>query len=154
MALTQTEADALIAMPKVFADNEPLEFPETQPMRYERPMRSTDRREEFIFDLERGRRNRARLKYQTRARKIVVLARLDMNGPAHHNPPDSPFRPGERMECPHFHRYTEGYEDRVAYRLADVANLVVRDVSDGVSCLEGFLRYCHVQNRPVIQRTI
>lgn len=151
MALTQTEADALLQMTKGFADTDPLEFWQTQPMRYERLLLSADRREQFILDVERGRRNRARLKYQTRARKVIILTRFEMNGPAHRNPPDSPYRPGERLDCPHFHRYMEGYEDRIAYHIADVPNLAVRDINNGVFCLEDFLRYCHVENWPNIQ---
>ena len=151
MALTQTEADALLQIDKEFADSDPLEYWQTQPMHYERLLFSADRREQFFLDVERGRRNRARLRYQTRARKVIILARLDLNGPAHRNPPDSPYRPGERFGGPHFHRYTEGYEDRIAYHLADVSGLAVRDLCNGVFCLEDFLRYCHIRNWPGIQ---
>jgi hypothetical protein len=151
MALTQIEADALLQMPKEFVDTDPLEFTQTQPMRYERPLVSVDRREQFILDLERGNRNRARLKYQTRARKIIILARFDINGPAHRNPPNSPHRPGERLDCPHFHRYLEGFDDRVAYHPVDVPGLVIHDQANGLLCLEDFLRYCQVQNWPNIQ---
>jgi len=154
VALTQEEADGLLIMAKEFVDTKPLEFPQTQPMRYERRLLSTDRREEFIFDLERGRRNRARLKYQTRGREVFILARLEISGSAHRNPPDSPYRPGERIACPHFHRYTEGFEARIAYPVADVAGLSLRDVTNGVQCLQDFLRYCHVQNVPEIQHTL
>lgn len=154
MALSQTEADALLQMPKEFAETDPVEFSRTQPMRSERTLLSLDRREQFILDLERGRRIRARLKYQTRGRKVIVLARLEINGPAHRNPPGAPYRPGERFDGPHFHRYTEGYEDRVAYHLADVPGLNVRDINNGVFCLEDFLSYCRVQYLPNIQLTV
>jgi hypothetical protein len=154
MALTQTEADSLLQMNKEFAERDPLEFWQTQPMRYERLLLSVDRREQFILDLERGRRNRARLKYQNRARKVIILARFEINGPAHRNPPDSPYRPGERLDGPHFHRYTEDYEDRIAYHVADVPGLTVRDLNNGVFCLEDFLRYCRVQNAPNIQMMV
>ena len=77
-AISQAEADALLALPKIFKGDEPLEFSMTTPMDYERVLLSNDRREEFILTIERGNRKRARLKYQTRARKIVVLARLDL----------------------------------------------------------------------------
>ena len=88
MPLTQAEANALLQMPKAFVDAAPLDFSRTQPLSYERLLLSLDRREEFLFDFERGRRNRARLKYQTRGRKVVILARLDLDGPAHRNPPN------------------------------------------------------------------
>jgi len=94
-AISQAEADTLLALPKMFKGDEPLEFSMTTSMDHERVLLSNDRREEFILTIERGNRKRARLKYQTRARKIVVLARLDLDGPAHRNPPDSPHRPNE-----------------------------------------------------------
>lgn len=151
MPLTQAEADALLQMPKAFTDAAPLEFPRTQHFSYERSLMSMDRREEFRFDFERGRRNRARLKYQTRGRAVAILARLDLGGPAHRNPPDSAYRPGERLGCPHFHLYTEGFEDRIAYEPPDVQGLHLRNPADGPGCLEDFLRYCGVQSRPAIQ---
>jgi len=154
MALTQAEADALLRMPKEFVEADPLELPRTQPLNYVRTLLSVDRREEFLFDLERGNRNRARLKYQTRGRKVIVLARLDINGPAHRNPPGSPYKPGVRLDCPHFHRYVENFEDRVAYEISDVPELVMRDPTNAVFCLQDFLGYCAVQPVPNIQLTV
>ncbi len=154
MPLSQAEADVLLQMPKEFVDAAPLEFSNSQPSRYERELRSVDRRESFLFDFERGNRNRARLKYQTRGRKVLILARLDLGGPAHRNPPNSPHLPGVRLACPHFHRYIEGFEDKVAYNPADVPGLVIRDLTNGVFCLEDFLRYCVVQAVPNIQLTV
>ena len=154
MPLPQAEADALLQTPKEFVDPAPLEFPNFQALRYERELRSVDRREQFLFDLERGNRIRARLKYQMRGRKILILARLDLNGPAHRNPPNSPHRPGERLACPHFHRYIEGFEDKVAFDPAEVQGLAMRDLTNGVFCLEDFLKYCAVQSVPNIQLTV
>ncbi|MGD0262355.1 MAG: hypothetical protein ABSD29_21535 [Verrucomicrobiota bacterium] len=154
MPLTQAEANALLQMPKAFIDAAPLDFSRTQPLSYERALLSLDRREEFLFDFERGRRNRARLKCQTRGRKVAILARLDLDGPAHRNPPNSPHRPGQRLPCPHFHVYTENFEDRIAYAPADVPGLNLRDPANGLFCLEDFLRYCAVQPIPQIQQTI
>ena len=154
MPLTQVEADALLQMPKEFADVAPLEFSRSQPVQYAREIRSVDRREQFLFDFERGNRNRARLKYQTRGRKVIILARWDLGGPAHRNPPNSPYRPNARLACLHFHCYTEGFEDKIAYDPVDVPGLIVRDITNGVFCLEDFLRYCTVQTLPNIQLTV
>ena len=154
MPLTQADADALLQLPKEFVDTAPLDFPRTQSLLYERVLLSADRHEEFLFDFERGRRNRLRLKYQTRARRVVILARLDLDGPAHRNPPNSPYRPGQRLLCPHFHRYTQDFEDRIAFVLADATGLTLRDPSNGLFCLEDFLGYCSVQNIPSIQLTL
>jgi hypothetical protein len=154
MPLTRAEADALLQIPKEFIESAPLEFPNSQALRYERELRSMDRREQFLFDFEQGNRNRARLKYQTRGRKVLILARLELNGPAHRNPPNSPYRPGARLPCPHFHRYIEGFEDKIAYDPADVSGLSMRDLANGVICLEDFLKYCAVQSVPNIQLTV
>jgi hypothetical protein len=154
MPLTQIEADALLQMPKLFVTVDPLELPRTQPVNYVRTLLSVDRREEFLFDFERGNRNRARLKYQTRGRKVIVLARLDMNGPAHRNPPDSPYKPGVRLLSPHFHKYVEHFDDRIAYEIMDVPGLTLRDPTNAVFCLEDFLHYCSVQAVPNIQLTV
>jgi hypothetical protein len=153
-AISQAEADALLALPKIFKSDEPLEFAMTTPMDHERVLLSNDRREEFILTIERGNRKRARLKYQTRARKIVVLARLDLDGPAHRNPPDSPHRPNERLLCPHLHLYREGFENRVAYLISDVSDFKVTNASNGLSWLEDFLKFCHIDDVPAIQTTV
>src|SRR5882672_1334675 len=113
MPLTQAEADALLQMPKQFVDHTPLEFPQTQPVRYERELRSMDKREQFLFDFERGNRNRARLKYQTRGRKVLVPAGVNLMGPAQRIPQISPFRPHRRWDGPFSHVYFEGFEKKV-----------------------------------------
>jgi len=151
MALTQAEADSLLRMPKEFVDPGPLEFTQTQPMNYDRLLHSEDRREQFVLTVKRGRRKRIRLKYQTRARKVIVLARLELNGPAHHNPPESPYRPNQRIDGPHMHLYRESFEDRIAYELEDIPEFVVHDLRSGVKCLEDFLRFVGVSKWPVIQ---
>jgi hypothetical protein len=43
MSLTQAEADRLLQMPKVFVDQEPIQFTLSLPMDYDRILRSTDR---------------------------------------------------------------------------------------------------------------
>lgn len=154
-AISQTEADALLALPKSFKDDSPLEFTMTTPMDYERILLSSDRREEFLLTIERGNRKRIRLKYQTRARKVVILARLDLDGPAHRNPPDSPHRANERLPCPHLHLYREGFENRIAYLLADVPQFIVTNPANGLVWLEDFLKFCHVVDGvPPIQTTV
>jgi hypothetical protein len=123
-------------------------------MDYDRILVSQDQREEFILTIERGNRKRTRLKYQTRARKIVVLARLDLDGPHHRNPPNSPYRPNERLSCPHLHLYREGFDDRVAFLPHEVSGFSLGNAANGLACLEDFLRFCQIQNVPPIQTEI
>ena len=91
-----------------------------------------------FFTIERGNRKRARLKYQTRARKIVVLARLDLDGPHHRNPPNSPYRPNERLPCPHLHLYREGFDGRVAFLPHEVSGFALSDVTNGLGAWKTF----------------
>ena len=154
MTLTQSEADSLLQMPKQFVDDEPLEFSQNEPMNYDRLLQSQDRREQFILTVERGQRKRIRLKYQTRARKVITLARLELNGPAHRNPPESPYRPSERLTGPHIHLYRESFDDRIAYDLVDVPGLNIRNLESGLSCLEDFLLFSGVSKWPAIQMAI
>ena len=154
MALTQAEADTLLAMAKTFVDAAPLEFSHAQPMDYERVLWSTDHREEFALNVERRGRTRARLKYQTRARRIVVLARLELTGRRHRNPPEAPYKGGEWISETHLHLYREGFDDRIAYELADVEFWANRDMSNGLTAFEHFLQFCGVESWPPIQTSI
>lgn len=154
MPLTQAEADGLLEMPKVFVDAAPLEFSLNQPMDYDRVLRSTDRREEFLLTIERGRRKGVRLKYQTRARRVIVLARLDLNGAPHKNPPEAPYRPGEWIGETHLHLYREGFDDRIAYTLVDAPAWPDPNAIDGIPALEHFMRYCRVTEWPPIQTSL
>src|SRR3990172_8468624 len=135
-------------MPKIFVDQDPIEFSLNEPMDYDRVLRSTDRREEFLLTIERGRRKRIRLKYQTRARRVIVLARLELNGPRHKNPPDPPYKPGEWIGETHLHVYREGFEDRIAYELGDAPGWTDPGSTDGIPALERLMPYCRVPQSP------
>jgi hypothetical protein len=141
-------------MTKEFTDADPIEFSTTQPMSYQRALVSLDRRERFLLDVERGRRKRTRLRYQTRGREVIILARLELDGPDHINPPNSPHRPGERIKCPHIHVYVEGFEDRVAYKFSEISDLNIQDETNGLLTFEDFLTFCGVQNWPSIQLSV
>jgi hypothetical protein len=92
--------------------------------------------------------------WRDNASGIDVLARLDLNGPAHHNPPESPYQPGQRIAGAHMHMYREDFEDRIAYELADVPGLLIRDLGSGVSCLEDFFRFVGLREWPAKQLSI
>jgi hypothetical protein len=143
-----------MALPKHFVESDPLEFALTQPMDYERLLHSPDRREEFVLTVERGRRRRIRLKYQTRARRVLILARLDIHGNPHKNPPTSPYRPDETLDGTHLHLYREGFADRVAFLLPEAPGWLHAGPQDGQSLLVAFLHFCTVQTIPPIQLAI
>jgi len=58
-----------------------------------------DNRERFLLDLWRGIFKLSKVKYQTRGRQIIVLARLDINGAPHTNPD------GGKVTGTHLHIY-------------------------------------------------
>ena len=142
--LTQAEADALFAMEKRRADDEHRTFPGLGGS-VTAPLTSLDRRESFLLDVSRGRIDRAKLKYQTRSRVVVILARLDIAGPPHRNPD------GEELPSPHLHLYRESFGDKWAFPVDANA---FSDLSDAWKLLEDFQRYCNITEPPLIQREL
>lgn len=140
--LTQQEADALLALEKycVIGSNR-FNFPSLGgALRI--PLHSLDEREEFSLDITRGRILLEKNTFQTRARKTVILARLDIAGPPHRNPD------GEEIVCPHLHLYREGYGDKWAIPLPEM----FRGTEDSIKLLDTFMDYCKIVNKPIIER--
>jgi hypothetical protein len=140
--LTQTEADALLAMEKRRSDTTEWEYPDLGG-RVSVPLVSIDGREWFFLDLRRARIDLAKGTYQNRGRQVAILARLDFGGAPHRNPD------GEEVGSPHLHLYREGFGDKWAYPvpLDRFPNL-----SDPWQTLEDFMRFCNVVEQPNIRR--
>lgn len=100
--------------------------------------------ERFLLDLGRGRRRVAKLKFQTRARKVYVLARLDIDGTPHTNPD------GRRLGGTHLHLYREGFEARWAYPL-DPGEF---DTTSAPVAFRDFCAYCHILQPPTLQESL
>ena len=75
MVLPQQEADALLACEKQRKFDNIVNFPPPGG-RLEIPLVSSEDGEEFILDLSRGSIAIGKVKYQNRARKVFVLARV------------------------------------------------------------------------------
>jgi len=140
--LTQTEADALIAMEKHRVNNERRDYPVLGGS-VSIPLISADRRENFILDVSRGRINLAKGTYQNRPRQVVVFVRLDFGGQPHRNPD------GEELESPHLHVYREGYGDKWA---VPVPSGTFPNITDTWKTLEDFMRFCNIAHPPLIER--
>ena len=142
VSLTQSEADALIAMEKHRLDEQEYDYPALGGS-IAVPLVSLDKRESFLLDVSRGRIDLKKGAYQNRARQVVVLVRLDFGGPMHRNPD------GLEMPCPHLHLYREGFGDKWALAVpADrFANL-----GDLWLTLEQFMQYCNITRAPNIRR--
>jgi hypothetical protein len=96
-----------------------------------------------VLDVTRAQIKLSKATFQNRARQVVILMRLDLDGPPHRNPND------EEIPCPHLHVYREGFGDKWAFRApADV----YRDTTDIFASFEAFLKHCNVTDPPKIQR--
>lgn len=153
--LTQSEADALTAMPKKRADDESYSFPHSGQV-LSVPIISDDGREPFLLDLYRGRIRLTKCTFQERYRKTIVLVRLDIDGRPHTNPevssvPVSYLGPhnGQTIQCPHLHLYVEGFNDTWAIPVP-IDRFPQTD--DLYRTLDDFFCYCNIAEPPIIQR--
>jgi hypothetical protein len=142
LQLTQSEADALIVMTKVRADDRVWDYPDFGG-KLSIPLFSENRREEFLLDVYRGRIEIHKGTYQTRARKIILLVRLDFGGAMHRNPDN------EEIPCPHLHLYREGFGDKWAIPIPHES---FPNIGDAWLTLMDFFRFCNVTVQPVIRR--
>ena len=141
--LTQHEADTLLKLEKHYRDDKLLTYPLLGGY-LQIPLFSDDFREEFILSVRRSKIELKRNTFQTRTRKTIILARIDIAGPLHRNPD------GEEIPCPHLHLYREGDNDRWAKPLPDV----FRDPNDTWETLNDFMDFCIVITKPLIVREL
>ena len=141
--LTETEANALIAMRKTFVNPSVISLLAGSDQTHE--LLGDDKRERFLLDLWRGTMRLSKLKFQTRGRTVIVLVRLDIDGAPHTNPD------GAEMKCPHLHLYREGYEDKWAYPIDpnDFSN-----PKDTGQTFKNFCQYCNVVQIPRFQEEL
>ncbi len=140
--IAQSEADALITMEKHRVDDNAWLFPAPGD-RLAIPLASSDKREQFVLDVSRAQIKLTKATYQNRARQVIILIRLDLDGPPHRNPD------GQDVPCPHLHVYREGYADRWAIP-APAGNFA--NPSDLLSTLDEFMAHCNITTRPNVQK--
>ena len=140
--LSQTEADAFIVMPKVPSDSKSYDYPGLGGS-IKVDLASRDNREKFILDVNRYRIKLQRCTYQNRVHQVVILLRLDLEGPPHRNPDDEWIGPN------HLHTYREGYGDKWA---KPIPSDKFTDTADLWKTLEEFMVYCNIVERPDIRR--
>lgn len=138
--LTQVEADALLAMEKHRVDDMQYDYPGLGgALRI--PLLSPDKREVFSLDVTRSQVNLAKGTNQSRARSVIVLARLDFGGQPHRNPDDS------EIGSPHLHLYREGFADKWAFDLPPSA---FPNMGDRWRTLLDFMRFANITRAPNI----
>ncbi len=149
--LTQSEADALIAIEKhydsasVAANDNALKLPDLGGKLIV-PLLCSNKREKFTIDITRSRIELTKETKQLRGRQVIVLLRLDVGGSpykTHRNPDD------EEISSPHIHIYREGYADKWAYPVpADKFT----NLTDSWQTLLDFMQYCNVTELPNFER--
>lgn len=142
-SLPQAEANALIAMAKAFEDSVAIAIPPS--VDDTRDLIGVDPRERFLLDIWRSTFRLSKVRLQTRARQIVVLVRLDIDGAPHTNPD------GAKLAGTHVHLYREGYEDKWAQpidpgRFRDLANIRL--------AFEDFCGFCNISAIPPFQASL
>lgn len=142
--LTQIEADLLFQMEKVTENATEWDFP-TMGMKIEIPLYSTDKKEKFLLDVGRSTIDLRKIKYQNRARQVVILARLDISGAPHRNPD------GEEISPTHIHVYREGFGDKWAYPLRKD---IFHNADDQWETLQDFMNYCNITQKPNIRKVM
>ena len=143
--LPQADADNLMQMDKHVVDSDSHEFPEHNGGRLEVKLFNKEHKEDFLLDISRGRIDLRKITYQNRARKVVILARLDLVGPPHQNPD------GQIMDCPHIHYYREGYGDKWAFEIPED---IFSDLEDIHKTLEDFMEHCSIISKPFIPKSL
>jgi hypothetical protein len=96
-----------------------------------------------MLDVTRAQIKLAKATYQNRARQVIILMRLDLDGPTHRNPD------GVEIPCPHLHIYREGFGDKWASpapvdRYTNTVDLFLT--------LEVFMRDCNITRPPTVQK--
>jgi hypothetical protein len=155
--ITQQDADFFFEMEKFPEENKEYQFPSSG-QKLTLAFCSSDKRENFLFDIYRGSIRITKITYQNRVRKSYILRRLDLDGPTHVNPeveviPLSFLEPynGKEIPTPHLHIYVEGYGEKWAIPATD---LLVTENKDIFEMMEQFFTYCHVKQLPIIIKTL
>ena len=142
--LTQAEADQFMQMVKRFVRAPAsITIPPGVDDTYD--LVGPNDRERFLLDVWRGTLRLSKLKFQNRARAVIVLVRLDVDGAPHTNPD------GQRLSGTHLHLFQEGYDDRWAYPLdPEIFTLL----SDPGTTFQEFCAFCKIESPPPVQGVI
>lgn len=136
--LSTTEFNTLLGKIKVFEDTSPIVLDG----KINRHLKSTTSNDDFVLNIDRGRINLNKVKYQGRHKSTnTIMLRIDTAGPRHQNPD------GEYIDCPHIHIYKENYGDKWAFPLD---KNIFQNQSNLSNLLMDFLLYFNVENIPKI----
>lgn len=139
--ITNKDFSRLLNLDKFFDDISIINLP-SYGGKITRLLKDSSKKENFILNIDRGKINLSKIKYQTRYTITNdIMLRLDISGPRHQNP-DGIF-----VGHPHIHIYKEGYGDKWAHPLNPD---IFKDISNLGNLLSDFLNYFNVKNIPQI----
>ena len=141
--LEQSEADYLISLEKQDCSEIKYDYPIIGGSLCI-PLKSKDKKEDFLLDIQRGKISLLKTTLQNRGKKVFVLVRLDIGGSAHRNPDM------EEIPCPHIHIYKEGFGDKWAIPIPP--EIKISDNSWDV--LEAFYKYCNIIDPPKFHKEL
>lgn len=141
---TQSDADRLLSMDKFAANDDNYPFPDFGGKLSIELVNSVEK-EEFVLNFTRGSINLQKRNHQVRGHKVIILARLDLDGPPHRNPD------GQEIGPRHLHLYREGYADKWAFPIPDD---IFTDMDNAYQTLQDFMRFCKVVRPPKIERSL
>lgn len=139
MELSENEINVLLNTKKYCFETQKFSFPQLGG-KISIPLFSENKQEEFLLDISRSRIDFSKTTFQNRARKTIILLRLDIGGAPHKNPD------GQEILSPHLHIYKEGYGDKFAYPLPDE----FISCSDNIDYFYVFMDYCNIVLKPNI----
>lgn len=155
--ITQQDADFFFGMEKFPEEEKEYQFPSSG-QKLTIAFTSSDKRENFLFDIYRGSIKITKITFQNRVRKAFILRRLDLDGSTHVNPETEvvpfPFlEPYNGMEIPtpHLHLYIEGYGEKWAIPADMFMKVEGKDIYE---MMIDFFKYCNVKKLPKIIKTL
>ena len=134
IVIIQAEADELLAMQKIVDKKTQRNFMVAD-KKFEVSLTSVDKKEKFVINYTRGRIKLSKRNHHLRAKKIIGLARLDLNGAPHLNPD------GKKIGVSHLHLYREGFALKWAFPIPEDK---FRDTNDIEQTVEDFFVYCNI----------
>lgn len=148
--ISDSEALHLIKMAKRSVWAKAMPFPDIGG-KLQIPVEAEREKESFFVNINRGRTSSLKVTYQTRARTLIPLARLDV-GASHQNPD------GMHIGSPHLHIYREGFADKWAYELHSLPEHLAFAIPARTTHIDAwfnpFLDFCNISHDNTINWTV